>query len=158
MKNERKNDVYNNQNNIATKNDEFFLKPYNPFRSLDYLWDNTFTDFKRLDDDFNELMEYDVFKETESGYSLSIPFPADVDDKDFDVKVVGDSILDISFYHKSKNSTYRGSYSYSLPDNADVNTLSATVNVNDKKLTIKVDKQKNVEQNENVRHLKVNRK
>jgi len=97
-------------------------------------------------------------KKTDKGYELVVPVAVDATAKnvtvDFDDE---DRLLTINYSYKSKNCSTATTVSETLPEDADADTLSASVVDGELKVSVDFLPKKEVETNENTKTVKINR-
>jgi len=86
---------------------------------------------------FNDFNFSDGFEELEDRYVLKVHIPVVGDSLDV---TVDDGKLEISYNEKTENSVTQGSYSYSIPEDADITTVDAQLD--EKTLKVEVLKKK----------------
>lgn len=123
-----------------------------------------FTDSDYFENQFNHVVKSyfgnveSSLKKTDKGYELVVPVADDATAKnvtvDFDDE---DRLLTIKYSYKSKNCSTTTTISETLPEDADAETLSASVS--DGKLKVSADflPKKEVETDEDTKTVKINR-
>lgn len=87
----------------------------------------------------------DGFSKTDNGYEVKIHLPEKVTDTHVSINVVDENVVHVTYQYTDKNSKMMGDFEYSLPENADPNTLAAELD--GQELVIKCS-QKNVKKEE----------